>query len=443
MAEIEADSAVRSIYQGNVVALVGALKPFATEQCWLRPPHAIESRPAKQRRLVKLADVLQAMLKLQDNLSFSHAKVRSAIAKILAEVTWDYGKDLKVAAHTSAKVLRANLRAVQQARIKKPQPAWVKAAMGIGDMDRFVKSRSLAASVEVEEDDDDAEVAEEGSPPSPAFCKRGPDADCAETHVDDDEEELEKKDEAPFVADAQPVEAAPVLAMPPPSKKWKALPVPPAVDPGYVSGWDSEKNMAWRCLLTKGKPGKREWTSTWIPPEDEASAMKSVWPDGYSVTHDDLPHRVWLQRQSKDDDPKAAVAKAVVRKRPASTQEVFKMSRMTPDGHKVTLRKKVCRVNLWQIMVDGAAKLQMPLDQSSSLPLMQQILVALEKGEVQPTGEALKLYRSELTKAAGGEVSGGEAQAAVADAAIVEYEPASVPSSSSGFDGPPLMPDFW
>lgn len=389
----------RSGYTGSAATLSRELLPHGKLIESIRPSPTVESRKARQRRLVKHGPVYRILRGLQKNMSFPLNTLKQALKILIGKMHWA-PKDEKAWIDDTAKLLKKNCRAIAQALVKNPDNKWVAQIM-VPDRARIDCALSSArASCEAEAaepargqealamdpnladdgaEEDESEHEEEGERdaagvPTPAldgesFPDRQPDES-----LDDDDENAELAYEMNDPADQE-------------------APAQEAATKNYLFGFCAENNACWRAEMKASKAQPREYTKDLVEPDGvvdpEEEPMIARWPDGV------------MQHISALTVSMHRAGRPARKRRAKKAPELMQ----TQDGRSISLVSKKDRNPLYAMLVNGTHVCQIRQDHCTtpedSRKIMVQVAELLAKGEVQETQDDLYNARDSLLLKAG------------------------------------------
>lgn len=362
-------SMVRSTYQGSVGDLVKKLEIFACRSDFVRDGPIVESRAAKQRRVLKFAPLVRQLAKLQSNLSFGRAKMEKAMIKVCEDAKWpdivakDHGKQMALS-------LRKILRFIQQARTKNPAAGWIKP---------LFETKGLAKwATDAFSSEEKPEVKQEKE---------------EQTQLDvviDSDGEASNSDVETIVTETQDVAFE--------------LNCPRLGEPsGNVEFlYGAQGGVAWRARVEDGVAQGKDFTTDLFEPKifqpSTPAAMHARWPDGHT-------HEIAEITIANAETTTAKAEAEHIKKRPAAMDACSDSSTKTwttKEGLIVRIKPKKDRHMLWQVCVGDKKRCQIRQDllpDDGSYCLLEEVCQSLANGEVQDT--ELSQFRDKLLQAQG------------------------------------------
>ena len=388
----------RKRYRANAANdLQACLAPFVTSVAWLRAAPPVETRKARQHRILGDAKLWRSLLKLASNLSFTKHQLEVSLLAI-CDIS-DWGSTVacrKTWAANHATTIQSSCKVIRAATSKEPPSTWCKTILSdVGPVEAFTREAMSGGGVAASSSDA-APAGEVSTAPA------------AEESQDD---------EVPPEAD-RPATAAPEL----PGGVVPEVPAEPLAETGlgdhdeYLYGWHNEIGKAWRSTIqANGRPGPRIFADGLAhhKPYRPDNLLLATWgQDKFQVP--DMPMHVYCSRyahawvQFSEDVQEPADVSApgpllagLSEAPPAKTAPLPPTpkagaksvaipttiaSATTPAGEQIVcgLKKQSGRQDIWQIKIDGAAVLQAPSSNPEARSCMCEIVQRLASGEVEP-----------------------------------------------------------
>ena len=288
-------------------ALAEVLKKFVTKTEWLLMPARYESPKTKRARIMNMAGVARAIVKVAENLNLQKKQAEKAAS--LAFKKNQVNCDADAEGIKDAQLIRHNLRFTQQARSKgQGNDTWVEGLVRERVLWKaFVKAGTSVDARKRQEPEPEVDGGHESadlfSGGEEGEKKEGEDADDAD---DGEEDKVETSVQTPKPAHIED----------------RSSPTPKAAADEWLYGWEASLKSAWRAKIVNGKPQKKEYTKT-VEELEGDNPIKALWPDGHSALIREMPTSLY----------KTIAARVEKKARPPKL--------MMPDGRPVFVKKNV------------------------------------------------------------------------------------------------------